>query len=303
MQNDLLWVYEGLTNYYGNVLTARSGLRTLEQAHDIWAQIAASFEISPGRTWRSLVDTTNGPIMTAHGSTPQTWTSWQRTFDYYPESDLVWLDADTKIRELSNGQKSLDDFAKLFYGIDNGSYVTVGYTLEDIVKALNTVQPYDWAEFFRTRVYEVAPQVPEDGFTRGGYRLVYNDTEPDWMKHMDRSNGTSFATSLGFTVKGEGPPDAMGGITQVVWDGPAFKAGVTPDMQLTAVNDQAFGIPVLREAILAAEKNNAPIKLLLKRDKDFVTLTIDYHGGLRFPHLERVDSTPNRLDDILAPVK
>jgi predicted metalloprotease with PDZ domain len=303
MQNDLLWIYEGLTDYYGNVLTARSGLRTLEQAHDIWAQIAAGFEISPGRTWRSLDDTTNGPIMTSHGAAPQTWLSWQRSFDYYPESDLVWLDADTKIRELSNGQKSLDDFAKLFYGIDNGSYVTVGYTLEDIVKALNTVQPFDWAGFFRTRVYEVAPQVPEDGFTHGGYRLVYNDTEPDWMKHMDRSNGTSFATSLGFTVKGEGSPDAMGSITQVIWDSPAFKAGITPDTQLTAVNDQAFSVPALREAILAAEKNNAPIKLLLKRDKDFTTVTIDYHGGLRFPHLERVESTPDRLDDILAPVK
>ncbi|HZD49188.1 MAG TPA: peptidase M61, partial [Silvibacterium sp.] len=93
----------------------------------------------------SLVDTTNGPIITSHGATPLSWESWQRSFDYYPESDLIWLDADTKIRELSNGQKSLDDFAKLFFGIDNGSYITVTYTLDDIVKALNAVQPYDWA--------------------------------------------------------------------------------------------------------------------------------------------------------------
>jgi predicted metalloprotease with PDZ domain len=303
MQNDLLWVYEGLTNYYGDVLSARSGMRTVEQARDVWAQIAAGFEASPGRTWRSLVDTTYGPIMTSHGATPMTWTSWQRSFDYYPESDLVWLDADTKIRELSNGQKSLDDFAKLFFGIDNGSYVTVTYTLEDLVKALNTVQPYDWAGFFRTRVYEVEAQVPEDGFTRGGYKLVYNDTEPDWVKRADHTNGTSFATSLGFTVRGEGPPDGIGGITQVGWDGPAFKAGITPDMQLQAVNDQAFSVAALRDAILAAEKNNSPIKLLLKRDKEFITLNLDYHGGLRFPHLERVGSTPDRLDDILAPVK
>ena len=306
MQNDLLWVYEGLTDYYGNVLTARSGMRTLEQAHDIWAQIAANFEISPGRTWRSLVDTTNGPIVTAHGATQQTWTSWQRSFDYYPESDLVWLDADTKIRELSNGQKSLDDFAKLFYGIENGSYVTVGYTLDDIVKALNTVQPFDWAGFFRTRVYEVEAQVPENGFTQGGYKLVYNNSEPDWMKHADRSRGTSFATSLGFSVRGEGgdpAAGAAGGILEVWWDSPAYKAGITPDMQLQAVNDQAFSIATLREAILSAEKNGTPIKLLLKRDRDFVTISLDYHGGLRFPHLERVDSTPSRLDEILAPVK
>ena len=306
MQNDLLWVYEGLTDYYGNVLTARSGMRTLEQAHDIWAQIAANFEISPGRTWRSLVDTTNGPIVTAHGATPMTWTSWQRSFDYYPESDLVWLDADTKIRELSNGQKSLDDFAKLFYGIENGSYVTVGYTLDDIVKALNTVQPFDWAGFFRTRVYEVEAQVPENGFSQGGYKLVYNDSEPDWMKHADRSRGTSFSTSLGFSVRGEGGDPgagAAGGILEVWWDSVAFKAGITPDMQLQAVNDQAFSIATLREAILSAEKNGTPIKLLLKRDRDFVTISLDYHGGLRFPHLDRVESTPDRLDQILAPVK
>ena len=306
MQNDLLWVYEGLTDYYGNVLTARSGMRTLEQAHDIWAQIAANFEISPGRTWRSLVDTTNGPIVTAHGATPMTWTSWQRSFDYYPESDLVWLDADTKIRELSNGQKSLDDFAKLFYGIENGSYVTVGYTLDDIVKALNTVQPYDWAGFLRARVYEVEAQVPENGFSQGGYKLVYNDSEPDWMKHADRSRGTSFSTSLGFSVRGEGGDPgagAAGGILEVWWDSVAFKAGITPDMQLQAVNDQAFSIATLREAILSAEKNGTPIKLLLKRDRDFVTISLDYHGGLRFPHLDRVESTPDRLDQILAPVK
>ncbi len=308
MQNDLLWVYEGLTNYYGNVLTARSGLRTLEQAHDIIAQIVASFEISPGRTWRSLDDTTNQPIISAHGSYQQTWPSWQRGYDYYPESDLVWLDADTRIRELSNGQKSLDDFARLFFGIDSGSYVTVTYTLEDIVKAMNTVQPYDWAEFFRTRVYEVEPQVPEDGITRGGYRLIYNDVEPEWMKHMDRSIGTSFATSLGFSLRGEGGPGGdtgspPGGISTVVWDSPAFKAGITPDMQPQAVNDQAFSVQALREAILAAEKNNQPIKLLLKRDKDFLAVNLDYHGGLRFPHLERVESTPDRLDEILAPVK
>src|SRR5581483_9914509 len=168
MQNDLLWVYEGLTDYYGNVLTARSGMRTPEQARDSIAQVAANFESSPGRTWRSLEDTTNEPIISEHGATPQIWTSWQRSYDYYPESDLIWLEADTKIRELSGSKKSLDDFAKLFYGINNGRYVTVTYTLDDLVGALNTVQPYDWAGFFHTRVYEVAPEVPENGIKQGG---------------------------------------------------------------------------------------------------------------------------------------
>jgi predicted metalloprotease with PDZ domain len=306
MQNDLLWVYEGLTDYYGNVLTARSGLRTLEQTHDVIAGIAANFETSPGRSWRSLQDTTNQPIITAHGARPEEWPSWQRSYDYYAESDLVWLDADTKIRELSNGQKSLDDFAKLFFGIDNGSYVTVTYTLEDLVKALNSVQPYDWEAFFRTRVYQVEAKVPEGGIMRGGYRLVYNDTESEWMKHIDRSRGTSFSTSLGFAVKSGGEDDdgnAEGSITAVWWDSPAFKAGMTSEMQLKAVNDQAFSIATLREAILAAEKSNTPIKLLLKRGKEFITLNLDYHDGLRYPHLERVESTPDRLDAILAPLK
>ncbi len=303
MQNDLLWVYEGLTDYYGNVLTARSGLCTPEQTRDAFAAIAANFEISPGRTWRSLDDTTNHAIMSFHGIQSQSWPSWQRSFDYYPESDLIWLETDVLIRELSNGQKSLDDFAKLFFGTDDGSYITVTYTLEDLVKALNTVQPYDWAGFFRERVYDVAPKVPTNGITRGGYRLVYNDTEPEWMKHLDPSRGTSFATSLGFSLKGDGGDKSGAAIGNVWWDSPAFKAGVTPDMKLQAVNDQAFSPASLRAAILAAEKTSIPIKLLLKRDEDFLTLTIDYHGGLRYPHLERVESAPDRLDVILSPLE
>jgi predicted metalloprotease with PDZ domain len=304
MQNDLLWVYEGLTNYYGNVLTARSGLRTPEQARDTIAQIAASFETSPGRNWRSLQDTTNQPIISQHGAMPEIWQSWQRGVDYYPESDLIWLDADTKIRQMSNGQKSLDDFAKLFFGINNGSYVTVTYTLEDLIKAMNTVQAYDWAGFFGARVYEVAPEVPENGFKQGGYRLIYNDQEPDYVKHGDPTRPTSFATSLGFTLGGQGGPNAgpPGTITEVWWDSPAFKAGITPDMQLQAVNDRAFSVPNLRQAIVAAEKGNAPIRLLLKREDQFVAITLDYHGGLRYPHLERVEGTPDLLDTVLAPV-
>jgi predicted metalloprotease with PDZ domain len=304
MQNDLLWVYEGLTTYYGDVLTARSGMRTPQQARDAIAEIAAGFEASPGRTWRSLEDTTNQPIISEHGAAPQIWPNWERSYDYYPESDLIWLEADTKIRQMSNGQKSLDDFAKVFFGINNGSYVTVAYTLEDLVKAMNSVQPYDWAEFFRARVYEVAPEVPENGIKQGGYRLVYNDVEPDWVKHADPSRPTSFSTSLGFTLAGQGGPNAgaPGAITDVRWDGPAFKAGITPDMQLQAINDQTISVSNLRQVIVAAENSGAPIKLLLKRDDQFLTIALDYHGGLRYPHLERVESAPDLLDAVLAPV-
>jgi predicted metalloprotease with PDZ domain len=305
MRNDLLWVYEGLTDYYGNVLTARSGMRTPEQARDVFAQIAAAFEISPGRTWRSLEDTTNQPISSSHSAVPQTWPSWERSYDYYPESDLIWLDADTKIRELSGEKKSLDDFARLFFGIDNGSYITVTYTLDDLVKALNTVQPYDWAGFFRTRVYEVNPNVPENGFIQGGYRLVYNDNEPEWLKKSESVRGASFATSLGFSVRSAGAPDSNGSLDSVGWDSLAFKAGITPDMQLLAVNGQKYTAAGLREIILAAETSTSkePIKLLLKRGDEFLTVSLDYHGGMRYPHLERVETAPNRLDAILAPAK
>ncbi|MGO9125715.1 MAG: M61 family metallopeptidase [Terriglobales bacterium] len=309
MRNDLLWVYEGLTDYYGNVLTARSGLRTPEQARDVFAQIAAAFEISPGRTWRSLQDTTNQPIISSHFAAPETWPSLQRSYDYYPESDLIWLDADTKIRELSGGKKSLDDFAQLFFGTDNGSYITVTYTFDDLVKALNTVQPYDWTGFFRTRVYEVNPNVPENGITQGGYRLVYNDNEPEWLKKPDRSRGASFATSLGFSVKSDDSLDSNSGLDShgsldyVWWDSLAFKAGMTPDMQLQAVNDQKYTAAGLREAVLAAENSKEPIKLLLKRGGEFVTVSLDYHSGMRYPHLERVETAPDRLDAILAPSK
>jgi predicted metalloprotease with PDZ domain len=297
MQNDLLWVYEGLTTYYGGVLTARSGLVTAEQARDLIAMTAAAFEVSPGRTWRPLIDTTNQPIMSSHGAVTQPWPSWERSYDYYPESSLIWLEADTKIRELSGDKKSLDDFSRLFFGVDNGSYITRTYTLGDIVAALNRVQPFDWAGFLRTRVYDLAPQVPEVGITGGGYRLVYNDTIPEWLKHADPTRGAGFATSLGITLNQEGT------VESVYWNSPAFKASITPEMHLEAVNDQKYTKEGLRDAILSAEKVNEPIKLLLKRGDEFITITIDYHEGLRIPHLERVDSVPDRLDAILAAAK
>ncbi|MGB6667405.1 MAG: hypothetical protein WBE73_03605 [Candidatus Acidiferrum sp.] len=293
MRDDLLWVYEGLTQYYGYVLTARSGLRAPEQTRDLIARIAANFEDSAGRTWRPLVDTTNQPTISQRS--PVSWGSWQRGEDYYMEGLLIWLDADTKIRELSSGKKSLDDFAKLFFGVDNGSYVTRTYDFDEIVKALNTVQPYDWGAFLRERVDDLAQKPPENGIAQGGYRLVYNDTEPDWMKHEQSPRGTNFATSLGFSVQADGI------LVNVSWDSPAFRAGITPDMQIEGVNDHAFSLANLREAILAAESAHEAIKLLAKRDEQFVTVTLDYHGGMRYPHLERVEGTPDRLGEILAP--
>jgi predicted metalloprotease with PDZ domain len=301
MQDDLLWVYEGMTEYFGFVLTARSGLRTVEQTRDMIAGIAAGYDISPGREWRPLVDTTNQPIVSERS--PVNWVSWQRAEDYYTEAMLIWLDADTKIRDLSGGKKSLDDFARLFLGIDNGSYITHTYTLQDVIERLNAVQAYDWANFLKTRIYEVAPKTPEDGIARGGYQLVYSDTQPEWMKreediNRDRPNAAvGFATSVGISIKQDGT------LANVWWDSPAFKAGMTPDMQITAVNGTAFKLDVLRRAITDAKNSQAPLKFLVKRGEQFETVDVDYHGGLRYPKLERVDGTPDRLDEILAAVR
>ncbi|HEX4772214.1 MAG TPA: hypothetical protein VH351_15365 [Bryobacteraceae bacterium] len=296
MQDDLLWVYEGMTQYLGYVLTARSGLRSLAETRDLIARTAANFAVSPGRTWRPLVDTTNQPTVSQRS--PVTWVSWQRAEDYYNEGLLIWLDVDTKIRELSGEKKSLNDFAKGFFGVDDGSIVTQTYSLDDVIAALNKVQPYDWAKFFQTRVYEIAPLPPLDGIIRGGYRLAFSDTPPDWAKRGERPDvAILFSTSIGISVK------ADGAVENVWWDSPAFNAGVTPDMQLTAVNGTAFTPDALRAAIVEAEKRQSPLKLLLKRGNEFNTVEIDYHGGLRYPKLERVEGIPDRLDAILNPSK
>jgi predicted metalloprotease with PDZ domain len=296
MRDDLLWVYEGLTQYWGYVLTARSGLRSPADTRDLMANIAAGFVISPGRKWRPLVDTTNQPIISERR--PVSWVSWQRPEDYYMEGLLIWLDADTKLRELSHGQKSLDDFAKAFYGVDNGSFITHQYTFEDVVAALNQVQPYDWTSFLRQRVYKLDSEVPENGFTQGGYKLVYNDTIPAWARHETNSRyGTSFGTSLGFSVMSDGA------LSNVWWGSPAFKAGMVTGMQLVAVNGEVYSLDRLKDAVLKAEKSSAPITLLLKQGEQVKTIQLDYHEGLRYPHLERVEGTPDRLDDILKPVQ
>jgi predicted metalloprotease with PDZ domain len=298
MRDDLLWVYEGQTQYWGVVLAARSGLITAEQARDEMASVAAGFEASKGREWRPLVDTTNQPTVSQRR--PVSWMSWQRPEDYYTEGLLVWLDADTKIRELSDGKKSLDDFAKLFFGVNNGSYITDTYTFEDIVTALNQVQPFDWTTFLHERVYELHPEVPENGFAQGGYKLVYNDAPPAGERRGAAENprfGTSFADSLGFSVMGEG------NLGSVAWDGLAFKAGLVPGMQLMAVNGEVYSADKLRDAIRKAEKGTEPIALLVKDHDQIRSVALDYHGGLRYPHLERVEGTPARLGEILAPVQ
>lgn len=305
MRDDLLWVYEGLTEYWGSVLGARSGIRTAEQARYVFARVAAGFEVSPGRNWRPLVDTTNQPTISQRR--PVSWVSWQLGENYYDEGALIWLDADTKIRELTYDKKSLDDFAVEFLGPYNGSFVTYPYDLHDIVEILNRIAPYDWIKFFQERVYSLHPTVPAEGFTRGGYKLAYSDKIPSWLTRSEtEARSADFSTSLGFSVgagqRGEASADPAD-LGNVWWNSPAFNAGITPNMRIISVNGKAYTAEVLRDAITEAGKTRRPIELQFRRGDEYKSFSIPYYGGLRIPSLERIDGTPDRLDEILAPSK
>ena len=296
MRDSLLWVYEGQTQYWGFVLAARSGLLTKQQALDAIAATAALYDHRVGREWRALQDTTNDPITAMRRPLP--WRSWERSEDYYSEGQLMWLDADTLIREKSGDTKSLDDFARLFFGVDNGSYVPSTYVFDDVVKALNTVQPYDWAAFLHARLDGHGPGAPLDGVTRGGYKLVYTDTPTDYFKESEtRRKVTDLTYSLGMTIAAEAR------VTDVLWEGPAYKSGLTVGTQVIAVNGIAFEADRMRNAIKDAQKTSGAIELLVKNGDRFRTVKIDYHDGLRYPRFERDGSGPARLDEILTPRK
>lgn len=293
MRDSLLWVYEGQDQYWGYVLGARSGLVTKQETLDALAMTAAAYTAGrPGRNWRSVEDTTNDPIIANRRPIP--WTSWQRSEDYYSEGQLVWLDADTLIRERTGGKKSLDDFARTFFGIDDGSWTTVTYTFDDVVAALNKVMPYDWAGFLTDRIKKVRPEFPLDGLTRGGYRLVYAEAPTDyWKAYESERKITDLTYSVGFALNREGT------LVGVLWDGPAFKAGLTVGDKVVAVNGIAYDADRLKEAITAA-KGGAPLSLIVKDGDHYRVVTIDYRGGLKYPRLERVAGTPDRLSAIYA---
>jgi predicted metalloprotease with PDZ domain len=295
MRDSLLWVYEGQTQYWGFVLSGRSGLLTRQEALDALAATAAVYATRVGRNWRSVEDTTNDPII--NNRRPQPWTSWQRSEDYYSEGQLVWLDADTLIRTRSNGKKSLDDFAKAFFGVENGNWSERPYTFDDVVAALNAVEPYDWATFLNERINQVAPKPPLDGVTRGGWRLVYTDQETAYFRSAEsRRKHVDLTYSIGLVLARDGD------ITSVQWDGPAFKAGITSSAKLIAVNGIAYDADRLKEAITAA-KGGAPLDLLVKTGDHYRTVAIDWKGGLRYPRLERIEGTPDLLSAIYAPKK
>jgi len=298
MRDSLLWVYEGQDQYWGYVLGARSGLVTRQQTLDALAMTAATYsEGRPGREWRSVEDTTNDPIIA--GRRPIPWTSWQRSEDYYSEGQLIWLDADTLIREKTGGKKSLDDFGRAFFGVNDGDWKQpLTYTFEDVVKTLNTVLPYDWAAFLDTRARKVAPAYPLDGLARGGYRLVYVEKPTEyWNDNEANRKIVDLTYSLGLVLNREAT------ITGVLWGGPGFKSGLTVGDKILAVNGIAYDTGRLKEAITAAKGGKDPITLIVKDGDHFKVVDLKYNGGLRYPRLERIEGKPDLLSKIYEPLK
>jgi predicted metalloprotease with PDZ domain len=291
MRDSLLWVYEGQTDFWGVVLGARSGLLSKSATLGGLAYLAARLDTDAGRKWRPLQDTTDDPIIAQRR--PKGWRSWQRSEDYYREGLLIWLDVDSLIRELSHGQRSLDDFARAFFGTNDRDWGEFTYTFDDVVTVLNQVQTNDWAPFLRARLDQVSDHAPLDGFTRGGYRLVYTNTPTEWFRANEKMRkSTDLWFSGGFVLGKDGE------ITEVAWDSPAFNAGLTVGGKLIAVNDRALDTDELKAAIKA---RRTPLRLLLRTGDLFRTTQLEYDGGLRYPKLEKTSTEPGTLDALLAP--
>ena len=291
MQDTLLWVYEGQTQFWGYVLGARSGLVSKQETLDALAGIAARLDKDAGRRWRPLQDTTDDPIIAERR--PKGWRSYERSEDYYNEGLLIWLDADSLIRLLSHGAHSLDDFARAFFGINDRDWGEVTYTFDDIVHALDQVQPYDWAGFLHQRLDVVSDHAPLDGFARGGYQLVYTNVASDYFKTGEKLRKiTDLTYSGGFTLGKDGE------ITDVAWDGPAFNAGLSVGSKLIAVNGRALDTEQLKRDIKAKK---SPLTLLVRSGDIFRTTQLVYDGGLRYPRLVKNVPSATSLDDLLAP--
>ncbi len=315
MRNSLLWVYEGLTNYFGAVLAARSGLWSEDFGRQSWASLAANMDRNaraahgaPSRTQPSR------PLITARR--PLSWLSWQRTEDYYTEGELLWLDIDTRIRELTRDKRSLDDFARAFFqagattnstsggasagsaSVVNGVFLgPVTYTFADVIQALKAVAPFDWEKFLTERLYGHGPGAPLDGLTRGGWKLVFTETPSEYVRSLeDQRKAVDFTFSLGFAVS-----SLTGTLTEVRWGGPAYDAGLTMGTALIAVNGREYRAERLKTAIQLAKLNKQPIELLVKNLDRYKTVRIAYFEGLKYPQLQRIEKTEDRLAAILKP--
>jgi predicted metalloprotease with PDZ domain len=295
MEGSLLWVYEGQTQFWGYVLDARSGMLSKEEILQALASIAAQCsERSPGRSWRPLIDTTKDPLLAERQPLP--WESWQRSEDFYNEGMLIWIDVDRIIRQLSGGKRSMDDFARAFFGMRDGDFGVLTYTFEDVVNALNRIEPYDWRSYFQRRVYEIAPEAPLEGITKGGYSLVYTDKPTAWTLVAEkRERNADFSYSGGLVASADGV------VNSVVWNSAAFDAGLTVGSQILSVNGHAFSRDTLANAIAAAKGSDRPIQLLVNSGGEYRTMELNWHGGLRYPRLVKTGSGDGTLDALLAP--
>lgn len=293
-QTDLLWVYEGLTDYWASVLSARSGLWTPDYFRAALASTHNLLAHRSGRKWRNLQDTADAARLAWEGS--HGWKNWRRGADFYPEGQLLWLDIDTTLRKLSHNRHSLDDLARAFFGIEADAHEIRPYRLQDIVDALNAIQPHDWASFLRQRLDYLGSGMPYHGLEHSGWRLVYTDS-PGAREQDMRSlgHGVNLAASVGFAVS------ADGSVRDVQWQGPASAAGLVPGMKLVAVGGKEFSIDALTGAIRDAADTKQSIRLLIQDQDVYRTLGINYVGGLRYPHLERIPDSQDLLSDIIKP--
>jgi predicted metalloprotease with PDZ domain len=292
MQDDLLWVYEGLTSYLGDILGARSGIRTADQFRENLASLAARLDHVPGRTWRNLQDTADG-VPSMQGA-PNQWESWRRTVDYYDEDVLNWLWVDTIIRAQTHGEKSMDDFCHLFHGGQSGPPEVKTYTFDDVVNTLNQVAPYDWRAFWTERLTNHGPGAPLAGIERSGWKLVYNETPSELIKVRKRElKEVNAQYSIGLLL------EENGNIIDTVEGMPAAKAGVGPGMKIAAVNGKRFSAEVLSDVLRTGKNNSTPIELLVENTEYFKVYKLDYHGGEQYPHLVRDDSKADVLTEII----
>jgi predicted metalloprotease with PDZ domain len=295
MVGDLLWVYEGLTEYLGNLLAERSGLRSAEQYREGLALTAASLDHRPGRSWRTLEDTARS-VQTLR-MLGQPWSSWRRGLDYYPEGELIWLEVDSIIRQQTHGQRSLDDFCRRFHGGQSGPPMVITYTFDDVVRTLNDVAPYAWENLLRERVASTNAHAPLGGIERDGWKLVYNDRPNAFAQVAEKLfKIADFSYSLGFTISPDGKLD------DVIVGSPAYQSGIGPGMKLIAVNGRKWTPDGVHAAIKAAQGNPGPIELLVENGQFFQTYSVSYQDGDKNPHLERASGQPDLLELMLAPL-
>ncbi|HEY1471207.1 MAG TPA: hypothetical protein VGF61_19350 [Candidatus Acidoferrum sp.] len=296
LKGDLLWVYEGLTQYYGVMLAARSGFWTPQRLREYLAATAAYLNDRPGRTWRDLQDTAIAAQI-LYGA-PVAGSSWRRGVDYYDEGTLIWLEADTVIRRESNGKKSLDDFCRKFYGGENTAPKVVPYTFSDVAVALNDVTPYDWSSFFNERLTTHGPGAPLGGVLNSGWKLVFTDTLNEHQRSEEiATQDVDVEYSLGFHVHATGGEESDR-ILDVIPGSPADKAGLAPGMHLLAVNGRRWTPELLRDAIKRTKNDKEPIELLAENNDYFHTYRVEYHGGEKYPHLEAISGKTDVLSEI-----